>query len=271
MGYSKLYSSIVNSSLWGEPDHIRLLFITLLAMADREGYVYGSKRGLERAANIEYDPDCQDDPWKALMSPDKESSDLMRNPENDGRRIEEVPGGFRLLNFIYYRSLRNEDDRREQNKEAQRKHRERLKVSQRQPASAKVSQHKPISDADADAEEEVSKASLSPPLGPSAEEIYKAYPLKKERPEALKAIKAAIPKHGAAYLLERTKAFATIRAGDVTFIPYPAKWFKREGFNDDPETWKPKDGPNGRPKPPDFHQEKLNQEFLAAMQRRAGK
>lgn len=159
MAYSKLHSSVVHSSLWTEPDHVRLLFITLLALCDREGYVYGSRPGIERAANIEWNRELGLDPWTILMSPDPHSSDRLRSPENEGRRIEEVPGGFRLLNFEYYRGLRNDDDRREQNRAAQTRFREKSKrqsarVSQDKPASATVSQDKRISDAEAEADTE---------------------------------------------------------------------------------------------------------------------
>jgi hypothetical protein len=148
MAYSKLYSSIVHSSLWTEPDHIRILFITLLAIADREGYVFGSRNGLIRLANLDPDQCAAADPFQALMDADKDSSDILRNPENEGRRIVAVAGGFQILNFLYYRSLRNEDDRREQNREAQQRFRSKrasAKVSQRQPTSAEESQSKPIS------------------------------------------------------------------------------------------------------------------------------
>lgn len=146
MSYSKLHSSIVHSSLWSQSDEVRILFVTLLALCDREGYVYGSRAGLERAANIR--KSAGSDPWLVLMSPDPNSCDLMRNPENEGRRIEEVPGGFRLLNFEYYRGLRNDDDRREQNRRAAERHRNKSTgVSRGKPASAAG---KPISDADAD-------------------------------------------------------------------------------------------------------------------------
>jgi hypothetical protein len=157
MAYSKLYSSIVHSSLWTEPDHIRLLFITLLAIADAEGYVYGSRKGLLRLANVDPSQCEQTDPFETLKGPDKDSSDLLRNPENEGRRIEEVPGGFRLLNFAYYRGIFDAEDRREQNRVAQARHREKLKsitvsnVSKRNHQSAHVSRNKP-SDAEADAE-----------------------------------------------------------------------------------------------------------------------
>lgn len=151
MAYSKLHSSIVNSSLWTEPDAVRILFITLLAMCDRDGIVYGTKLGLTRLANI--DRDEADHAWESLMSEDTDSSDKMRAPENEGRRIEEVPGGFRLLNFEYYRGLRNDDDRREQNRQSQARFKAKsAKVSQDKPSSASISQGNPISEAEAEAE-----------------------------------------------------------------------------------------------------------------------
>jgi hypothetical protein len=150
MSYSKLHSSIVNSSLWTEPDSVRILFVTLLAMCDQHGEVQGSKLGLNRIANIDLDDAGM--AWSALMSPDRNSSDRLRNPENEGRRVEEIPGGFRLLNFAYYRGLRNEDDRREQNRRAQLRFREK---SQSKPTKAEVSPRKPRkAQAEAEAEAE---------------------------------------------------------------------------------------------------------------------
>lgn len=121
-------------------------------MCDRDGYVYGSRPGIERLANIKwkYDNDDDVDPWQVLMSPDPHSSDKVRAPEHEGRRVEEVSGGFRLLNFEYYRGLRNDDDRRDQNRLAQERFRNKPKsatVSRAKPRSA-VS--KPISDAEAE-------------------------------------------------------------------------------------------------------------------------
>lgn len=125
--------------MWVECDSTRLLFITLLAMCDKDGMVYGSRGGLSRQANI--DPDEIDDAWNSLLSPDPDSSDKHRAPENEGRRVEEVSGGFRLLNFAYYRGLRNDDDRREQNRAAQAKF--KAKVSQGKPRQAVISHGKP--------------------------------------------------------------------------------------------------------------------------------
>lgn len=163
MAYSKLHASIVNSSLWTQRDSVRILFITLLALCDRDGIVYGSKPGLERIAMI--NPDEADDAWVVLMSPDEDSSDKMRAPENQGRRIEEVPGGFRLLNFEYYRGLRNDDDRREQNRQAQARFKAKsVSVSHSKPDSAKQIHGNPISEAEADTESETKSGSASAPV-----------------------------------------------------------------------------------------------------------
>lgn len=165
MSYSKLHSSLVSSSLWTEPDSVRILFITLLAMADRDGYVYGTKLGIARIANIE--PEEIDAAWSTLLSPDKNSSDKMRNPESNGRRIEEASGGFRLLNYTYYRGLRDDDDRREQNRLAQ----ERFRSKRRKPSSAGVSHGKPQSahaEAEAEAEADAVNTPPTPPRGERA-------------------------------------------------------------------------------------------------------
>jgi hypothetical protein len=162
--------------LWAEPDSVRILFITLLAMCDKDGYVYGSRIGIERAAMIFWNKDEDPDPWEVLLSPDKESSDKIRAPENEGRRIEEVSGGFRLLNFEYYRGLRNDDDRREQNRRAQAKFKEKAKVSQGKPPKASASLVKPPkahTEAEAEAEAEADKKKETPAGSPSVVEKSK--------------------------------------------------------------------------------------------------
>ncbi len=194
----------------------------MLALADYNGDIFGSWGGIARQANIHWRPeDGTISPFKVLMSPDPDSSDTLRNPENEGKRIEEIEGGFRIINYAFYRGLRNDDDRREQNRTAQAAYRKRSK-----PKSAKVSQGKPQS-AHAEAEAE-------------AEKIYIAFPLKVGKPAALRAIKSALTVAPFEYLLEKTKEFTAARNGDLTFCPNPSTWFNQHRYNDDPQTWKPK-------------------------------
>lgn len=81
-----------------------------------------------------------------------------------------------------------------------------------------------------------------------AETIYEAYPRKKSRPQAIKAIRAAVKKVGFDFLLKAVEAYAAqVKAlnTDLDFVPYPATWFNGERWNDQPNTknqidgWKP--------------------------------
>ena len=105
--YTKLFSSIVASTVWGEPHATRSVWTTMLALSDREGVVNGSVPGLARLANATLQE--TEAALATFMAPDTYS----RTPDNEGRRIEQVPGGWRLLNHAMYREKMNADDRRE--------------------------------------------------------------------------------------------------------------------------------------------------------------
>ncbi len=86
-----------------------------------------------------------------------------------------------------------------------------------------------------------------------AAEIYECYPRKVARPEAIKAICAAIDRGTSPIvLMERTKAYAQAReSSDNGFTPHPATWFNREQFNDDPSTWRETSHIKPKPKEPE--------------------
>ena len=71
-----------------------------------------------------------------------------------------------------------------------------------------------------------------------ANAIYEAYPRKTAKPAALKAIRKALAKHTFDFLISCANRYSIARAGqDPTYTPYPATWFNREQFKDDPATW----------------------------------
>ena len=87
-----LWSDIVDSSVWGQPNHVRILWIAMLAMKDRCGLVSASVSGLARRAvlsNAEVE-----DGLRILAAPDPES----KTKDHEGRRIEAVEGGWLILN-----------------------------------------------------------------------------------------------------------------------------------------------------------------------------
>ena len=80
-----------------------------------------------------------------------------------------------------------------------------------------------------------------------AEAIYAAYPLKKARGPAIKAIEKALKVKPFSELLEAVQAYgaAVSRWDDreKTYIPHPASWFNAERWSDDRSTWESKSKP----------------------------
>lgn len=79
----------------------------MLALADADGVVRASIGGLAHAARVTRE-DCAA-ALATLESPDPDS----RSEEFEGRRIEKIDGGFRLLNFPKYREARSDEERKE--------------------------------------------------------------------------------------------------------------------------------------------------------------
>jgi hypothetical protein len=115
--YTKLFRSIAASTIVSEPLATRWLWVTLLSQCDRTGTVYGSVPGLARMANISLAE--VEDALQRLHAPDPYS----RTKDHEGRRLETVDGGWRLLNYAKYDAMRNEAERREAKREWDRKHR----------------------------------------------------------------------------------------------------------------------------------------------------
>jgi hypothetical protein len=117
-GYVKLFSGILHSSLWLECMATRITWITLLALADADGFVSISKPALAAAARVSMDE--VDVAIQYFTSPDPFS----RTPDDDGRRLIKVDGGFRIVNYEKYRNMLSVAAKRERDRERQRKYRQ---------------------------------------------------------------------------------------------------------------------------------------------------
>ena len=156
ISFTKLFSSITESTIWVEPDHVRVTWITMLAMADRRGRVWASIPGLANRAHVSLE-NCLD-ALNRFMSPDKYS----RTPDNEGRRIEPIDGGWRLLNYDKYRAIRDDETIKES---------KRNYINARRSKDAKdvenVEQCRPLStqaeaEAEAEADLGISERSIQP-------------------------------------------------------------------------------------------------------------
>jgi hypothetical protein len=141
-GYVKLFSEIIDSSIWSEPHSTRVVWITLLALSDCDGYVRGSIGWLAGKAKVT-NAECRAAIAK-FLSPDPHS----RTPDHDGRRIEALEDGWLVLNYLAFRDRLSSDPKAIATRERVRKHRERYmalrnaeSVTPAVPASASVSVH----------------------------------------------------------------------------------------------------------------------------------
>ena len=164
IGYTKLFSSIVTSTIWVESDRTRIVWITMLAMADRNGEIQASVPGLARLAGVPI-PDCEEALAK-FIAPDRYS----RTPDDEGRRIEKIEGGWALLNHAKYREMASRDDSKAANTERQRRHREKEKRNAAvtpcnaavTPSNVKVTHGLHIAEAEAEAEAEATNTHTAP-------------------------------------------------------------------------------------------------------------
>lgn len=118
--YNKIFTKILDSSIWLEPDATRLVWLTLIAAMDEDGFAqFASVPNLAHRAIVSLE--AAQRAVEALEGPDQNSSDK----DHDGRRIERVPGGWLVLNAEKYRLLVTRAVQREQTRERVRKHRSR--------------------------------------------------------------------------------------------------------------------------------------------------
>ena len=118
-GFTKLVSDILTSSIWQCDNATRIVWIALLALKDKDGFVSASLPGLAHAARVTR-AECET-AIATFEAPDPDS----RTPDNDGRRIEKVPGGWLVLNHFLYRERLSDDPETAQARERMRRFRDR--------------------------------------------------------------------------------------------------------------------------------------------------
>jgi hypothetical protein len=119
--YNKLFTKILDSSIWLEPTPTRIVWVTFLAAMDEHGFVpFASPGNVAQRAVVTLDEACA--AIACLESADPDSSDSA----HEGRRIERVPGGWVILNAEKYRALSTRATQMEHNRERVRRYREKI-------------------------------------------------------------------------------------------------------------------------------------------------
>ena len=184
--YAKLFDCIIHSTIWQEPLHVKVVWVTMLAMADFHGEVAASVPGLAKAAGVTIEQ-CEE-ALSCFLSPDPYS----RSPEAEGRRLEVIPGGWELINYVKYKELKSEDQKREQSAERSRRYRERHAISHassREVTPDHTESLRITTDRDKDIYKNTTTPTPSAPVGEKKKRTAKAQKLAGYHPEVVGMVK----------------------------------------------------------------------------------
>lgn len=201
MSYTKLDAGLTDSTIWQAPDTTRIVWITMLSMADQNGYIGASVPGLASRARVPIEACVA--AIELLLAPDQWS----RTQDHEGRRIAVADGGWVLLNHAKYRAKQSADDRRERSRVAMAELRARRKAAENgEPSLPSVGSALPkLIQAEAEAEATPEKESAQSVPRPNARALEDEG-------------KPAISPAGAACLAMRKAGMAATNPGDPRLL-----------------------------------------------------
>lgn len=164
--YGKVFQSLYTGTLSGHAHEI-LVFTNMIAFKDQDQYVDKHPRVI--AAEVGLTVEEVQAAILNLEGPDPES----RSPEQDGARIvradEHRTWGWYVVNGAFYDKIRDREERREQNRLAQQRKREKEKAADSQQPSSPVITSNHCQPTETDTETEIPPA----PRGVSKELLEK--------------------------------------------------------------------------------------------------
>lgn len=125
MTYGKLFSSLYTGSMIGAGavPFALMPYVISNAMPDRTHGGYIELNPVLLSAIFGVNEKDIEKGIEFLCSPDPKS----RTPDEDGRRLIKIsPFAYRVVNYAKYKAIRDEEDRREQNRLAQETHRKKM-------------------------------------------------------------------------------------------------------------------------------------------------
>lgn len=128
MPFVKLDIGILDSTLWVSDADVRIVFLTMLCMAQPDGLVEATAPGIARRANLSLERTRK--AIGELKAPDPDS----RTMANEGRRIRRIDGGYEIMNYAKYREKDHTAAERKRRQRARQKedesHRDRCDAEQ---------------------------------------------------------------------------------------------------------------------------------------------
>lgn len=219
--FVKVHEQIFNSSIMEEDLEIRYIWFCLLTLADREGFVDMTTASIARRINIEEDIVVK--AIEKFMQPDPTS----RTPAQEGRRLEKIREsfGWKIINYMHYRDLRSEENRREYMRNYMRDKRD---VNKKANIDVNCKQSKPSlahTDADTDTDTDAFKRVVHQVIK-KFNEIWIKYPKRQGKKAAFRHYKASI-KTDNDFLLIYTALDNYLKSETVKkgFIQNGSTWF----------------------------------------------
>ncbi len=121
-GYTKLFQSIITSTIWQEPNDCRVLWITMLALKDKNNICNATIPSLALLCNLSIEN------TQKYLQKFQEPDVFSRSQEYEGKRIKKVDGGFYILNGQKYQDLLRNAERTDYIRDKVRQYRANKKV-----------------------------------------------------------------------------------------------------------------------------------------------
>jgi hypothetical protein len=119
-GYVKVFGDLIlTSTVWRESKEVKLLWMTMLFLANRNGLVEATIPGMAHYSGLTITE--TEDALKVLSEEDKYS----RTQELGGKRVVKTPDGWRVVNYILYRDRMTKEERRDYKRVKQAEYRDR--------------------------------------------------------------------------------------------------------------------------------------------------
>ena len=234
--YVKLFEQILDSSI-AENYKTRLVFEDMLLLADRHGIVDITHEALARRTNIPLD--IVKTAITELEQPDARS----RRADHEGRRIirldEHRDWGWHIVNFEYYKNIRNDEERTAYMRDYIKSYRAKGKDKSRPVNNGKQRLARLANaEAEAEAEAEALKTKNCPAVPDDKTDFdvfWELYPRREGKAKAQESFKkkkcsAIMAKIELA--IEQQKGWDKWQKDGGQYIPMPATWINQERWDD---------------------------------------
>lgn len=118
---------MLDSSVWSYKSGVRIVWVTILLMKDLDGFVKATPDAIRRRSNEAQS--VVDEALQKFLSPEPGQEDQPFG----GRRLEKVPGGYRVLNHEKYMEMDSSDQKRKRDRERKAKKRAESRLSADSP------------------------------------------------------------------------------------------------------------------------------------------